>query len=806
MRILLCLLLLSLARAFLSLYPSSTLSHNSFSETRPIHTGHDRRLCSHGSSHPARKCHVRYRRDNGAAIKLRVADRQQQENVKEESFDISEPPYDNGTTIQSSNVPTKSESPPAAATKETLDDKANYSGEAKMSLDQLKDTVDIVRVVESFHLPGFVRRGEGAVAICPFHEDRNPSLSVDGKRKIFKCFACGAGGDVFRFVQEYSKLPDNNNIALSFGEVVQYISTTFSDGSMGGGGTRRAILNQQLEMERHRKDRIRLANAAASDFYSQCLLQPTAGGARHHLLSRGLSAAAVRSFALGYAPDVYYNNPKNKYPSDWGLGSLVHRLRDLGFSPREVLNSGLATRTKRSLVRNDKATTIDLATNDTVQASEEDYLDYSMLMDRFRGRLMVPIFGKYGKNVVGFGGRSIQSPDSSVDDGEAVSGFKAPKYINSPESEVFEKRNNLFGLNAIQSATKVSSRDSGLILVEGYMDAISLWHAGVENVVATMGTAVAKEQLQLAASTARTLGFRRIIICMDSDDAGNSAVLRLCKNGLLSDCAKTNAIAIEVARLPDGVKDPAEFIEFRREMGSNLTQAADDFRRDVISSSVDWIEWFLQVVVKEYNSEAPSGSTGSFSSIFDTVADFLATSLHPADRAKYAYNAVEQMSGILRQERNLTEIPLVLMYQLEEDMIDATSKISNTKTAISRRTESNDNAVFALVRGHGPTSSEEDNKLSKKSRGKIKGADELTSAKHINDPPSFTQSKGREKRMPTRAILKRHVDLPEESLMPHFAGFRFVHETDNEWLGINRNTKVRTVKFQLYLSQDTILS
>ena len=108
---------------------------------------------------------------------------------------------------------------------------SSWSGSSSEQLQQLKDSVDIVSVIESYQLDGFKRNGDRATAICPFHNDHNPSLSIVSFRQIYKCFACGAGGDVFRFVQEYSKLPGQEQ-ELSFGMAVRHISTNFVDGSI----------------------------------------------------------------------------------------------------------------------------------------------------------------------------------------------------------------------------------------------------------------------------------------------------------------------------------------------------------------------------------------------------------------------------------------------------------------------------------------------------------------------------------------------------------------------------------------------
>jgi len=245
-----------------------------------------------------------------------------------------------------------------------------------------------------------------------------------------------------------------------------------------------------------------LANAAAAAFYIKSLITvPAAGVARSHILERGLSPTAVKAFAMGYAPDAYFRVNKG----EWAKGSLVHHLRDLGFTPTEVLEAGLATRTKGARWKNTSENNLN-ATNHDADENDEDY---SLLMDRFRNRLVVPIFDARGANVLGFGARilSPEETDSSV--------YKAPKYINSPESPVFQKKNVLFGQHyaseAVRDMRQAGGGESGpargsVVIVEGYMDAIALWEAGIHEVVASMGTALTVEQLSNAARTAGTHG------------------------------------------------------------------------------------------------------------------------------------------------------------------------------------------------------------------------------------------------------------------------------------------------------------
>ena len=294
--------------------------------------------------------------------------------------------------------------------------------------------------------------------------------------------------------------------------------------------------------------RIRQANTAAAAFYTKCLVTlPSAGKARAHLRSRKLSPESVKTFAIGYAPDCYYGDEAAiiqastgaaagtasataaiKKSRGWGSGSLVEYLADQGFAPNEIVESGLAVRTKTKQVSGDRGRQI----NDSPDgnggknlADEVDRHDYSDLMDRFRSRLIIPIMDE-NDNVIALGARHLQAAAGSSDDDvsegndNTSSSFTPSKYINSPDSLVFTKKYVLFNNARAQRALEnhsskskipsVAENDSStatnlfvappaIVLVEGYFDAIALSNVGIQNVVASMGTALPVEQLKLVA-------------------------------------------------------------------------------------------------------------------------------------------------------------------------------------------------------------------------------------------------------------------------------------------------------------------
>lgn len=252
---------------------------------------------------------------------------------------------------------------------------------------------------------------------------------------------------------------------------------------------------------------------------------PSAGKARVHLRSRNLTPATIRTFSLGYAPDCYHGDEAKMAKTttkkgSWGAGSLVEFLAESGFSPDEIVEAGLAVRTKRrQLALSDESNEI-VEPSDEIEsgADGEQQRDYSCLMDRFRSRLIIPIFDESGQSVIALGGRHLDGTTDESD--EEASSYKPAKYLNSPDSLVFTKKNVLFNKarakrvledlsrkssaaaeNNTLSATNSSTFDvpPAVIIVEGYFDAIALSNVGVENVVASMGTALPFEQLKAAA-------------------------------------------------------------------------------------------------------------------------------------------------------------------------------------------------------------------------------------------------------------------------------------------------------------------
>lgn len=282
-------------------------------------------------------------------------------------------------------------------------------------------------------------------------------------------------------------------------------------------------LSPEEARRRNEEKTLLKVNETAQDFYHECLIKTARGEiCRKYLAARGITAETIETFKLGYAPDEWEN--------------IFGKLTRQGFTPKQLEDSGLVAKRKNS----------------------------SGYYDRFRARMIIPISDVFG-HVVGFGGRILKTDDDST-----------PKYLNTPETALFNKGRLLFGLDKSNRAINAAG---AAIVVEGYMDAISLFSAGVKNVVATLGTAFTAEHAKLILRYAR-----KIIFCYDSDEAGQRATVRALP------IVQAAGAEVFVVKVPDG-KDPDEFIRKHGKAAFEelLTHAATliDYRMNYVLAHAD---------------------------------------------------------------------------------------------------------------------------------------------------------------------------------------------------------------------------
>ena len=374
---------------------------------------------------------------------------------------------------------------------------ARYSEEIINEVRQSNDIVDVIS--QYIHLK---RSGRNFFGLCPFHNEKSPSLSVSPDKQIFHCFGCGVGGNVFTFVSKIE--------GIGFVETVQMLAERANiqlPTLENKGDAQKEIL----------KDKVYKVNEFAAEYYHQNLYKPTAKMAQEYVKKRQLSNQTLKSFRIGFS---------GKHDE------LYQELKKQGFEEKEILESGLVNKNDRG-----------------------------QYIDRYRNRLMFPICDVRGR-VIAFGGRVL-------DDSK-------PKYINSPENVVYSKGRHLFGLNVAKKGDT-----KRLLIVEGYMDVISLHQRGITNVVAPLGTALTEQQGWLLRKNAE-----QIILSFDSDDAGLQAKIRAL--GILENMG----CDIRVLNV-EGAKDPDEYI---------LKYGTARFN-NLVEKALSVIEFNVKLLKKDLNLE-----------------------------------------------------------------------------------------------------------------------------------------------------------------------------------------------------------
>ncbi len=337
-------------------------------------------------------------------------------------------------------------------------------------IERVRDATDLVELVAE--VTKVKRSGRSVMAVCPFHQEKTPSMSVDAARGLYHCFGCGKSGDLFRFVQDTQ--------AVDFTDAVELLAR------------RTGITLQEDTDAMQRRDRRQIlvdATVLAVEFFHDSLKTGgDAGAARSYLRGRGYDAAVVERFGIGFSPAHGE--------------ALVGHLRRRKVPEDVMVTAGLAVRARTGKV-----------------------------FDRFRGRVMFPIHDVRG-DAVGFGARLLE-------------GGEGPKYLNSPETPIYHKSSLLYGLNWAKSEVV---RGGYSVVVEGYTDVIGLHLAGMPVAVATCGTALGDEHLDLLRRFSE-----KVVLMFDADEAGTNASLRGFERSVPGD------LDLRVAALPPG-RDPADMV------------------------------------------------------------------------------------------------------------------------------------------------------------------------------------------------------------------------------------------------------
>ncbi len=393
------------------------------------------------------------------------------------------------------------------------------------TVQRILDTADIVEVVSDF--VSLKRRGANYIGLCPFHNERTPSFSVSKSKGICKCFSCGKGGSPVNFIMELEQ--------LSYNEALRYLARKYNIEIK-----EHEMSDKEREQESERESMLAV-NEFAKGYFEKTLLDTEAGRniGLAYFRERGINDAMVKRFHLGYSLEE----------RDALLKTAVQK----GYNEKYLIDTGLCYRTERGTVQ-----------------------------DRFRGRVIYPVFTVSGK-VVAFGGRTLRK-DKEV-----------AKYVNSPESLIYRKSFELYGL--YQAKQAIVKKDC-CILVEGYMDVISMHQNGVENVVASSGTSLTEGQIRLIHRFTDN-----VIVIYDADPAGIKASLR----GI--DMLLAEGMNIKVLLLPEG-DDPDSFSQ---------SHSSEEVERYIADNARDFIAFKTDVLMKNLEND-PVGRSKAIQSIVRSIA------------------------------------------------------------------------------------------------------------------------------------------------------------------------------------------
>lgn len=380
---------------------------------------------------------------------------------------------------------------------------------------KIMDATKIEEVVSEFVT--LKKRGINYVGLCPFHNDSNPSFSVSPTRGICHCFTCGKGGNAINFLMELEQ--------MTYPDALRWLAKKYKIEIQ-----ERELTNEEKQRESERESMFIVNDWAAK--YFQDILQHDVDGiaiGMAYFRGRGFRDDIIRKFQLGFAL------PKRT--------ALVEAAKAAGYNPKYLVDTGLCFKVDKDEAGN---------------KSGED-----KILDRFSGRAIFPWFSVSGK-VVAFGGRVLDSRTKGI----------SQKYVNSPDSVIYHKERELYGL---YQAKKAIAKEDCVFMVEGYTDVISMHQCGIENVVANSGTALSVHQIRLLHRFTSN-----IVLLYDGDNAGIHAALRG------TDMLLEEEMNVKVLFLPDG-NDPDSFAR---------SHSAEEFRRYIQENQTDFIQFKTDILLR----------------------------------------------------------------------------------------------------------------------------------------------------------------------------------------------------------------
>ena len=410
----------------------------------------------------------------------------------------------------------------------------------RQTIDRIIDAADIVEVVSDFVT--LKKRGTSYKGLCPFHDDTTPSFSVSPTKGVYKCFACGEAGNAVGFVMKHEQ--------MTYPEALRWLAKKYHIEIK-----EKELTNEERQAESERESMF-IVNEWAAHYFHETLTGTEEGQTygMQYFRSRGIRDDIIKKFQLGY--------------SLRDRNALSLNAKTKGYKEEFLQKTGLCY----------------------LREPEPNAKDQTAkFIDRFAGRVIFPWFSVSGK-VVAFGGRLLDSRTKGV----------AQKYVNSPDSDIYHKERELYG---IFQAKKAIAKEDCVYMVEGYTDVIAMHQCGIENVVANSGTALSYHQI-------RTLHrfTPNIVLLYDGDEAGIHAAMRG------TDMLLSEGMNIKVLLLPDG-DDPDSFAR---------KHTASDFRRYIDEHQTDFIVFKINQMLNGVTdpikrSEAVNSIVKSISVIKDQI-------------------------------------------------------------------------------------------------------------------------------------------------------------------------------------------
>ncbi|MGH7141417.1 MAG: DNA primase [Minisyncoccia bacterium] len=402
---------------------------------------------------------------------------------------------------------------------------------ASPEIEQIKERLNIAEVVGGY--VQLQKAGRNFRARCPFHKERTPSFMVSPERGTYMCFGCGEKGDVISFVQKMDGI-DFRSALQQLAERAGVALPKFS-----------AKAPEQKAKEDQLRDRLLVCLEAAAEFFESELQKRN--DVREYVAKRAVSEASARAWRIGYAPAAW--------------DALSKHLLEKKFTSEEIIGAGLGIASRN----NSQGSSVDPGSQRTVPG------DSARLYDRFRGRIMFPIFDNANK-VIAFSGRFFKQVPGSHEEGEPA------KYVNSPETALFKKSRTLYGLNAAREAMR---KLDCILLVEGQFDVVLAHQSGLRFAAAVSGTALTPEHLALLSRYSK-----RLLLALDADAAGLRSGLRSAAMALAL------GFDVKIPTMPEGCKDPAD-------------AAAKDpeLLRAAVRESKTAIEFFLDALRRDAKDE-----------------------------------------------------------------------------------------------------------------------------------------------------------------------------------------------------------